>query len=245
MASKISVLKRESKSFIDDVHIDGKHAGSIVSFNDSVDIYQFSLHASSIKGAIGDLDASGRTSLYDSIAASINHMANFQSEQEMMSKPAVVITFTDGKENESSNSKSDVQSAIDDIGFYPHNGCWHFIVPVGKKVNKSKLKSLCQNDHGEVVDDADSIHDLGTIFKALLIRVGKLAVEKGMVKKSGNKVEGKAIRKEVDYARIVPLAYILNLDISSSMSNSVLTVLIIQAVSRINYKNLFNIIVSK
>lgn len=220
MASKISVLKRESKSFIDDVHIDGKHAGSIVSFNDSVSVYEFSLRGSSIKGAIGDLDASGRTSLYDSIEASVKHMANFQSEQGMMSKPAVVITFTDGKENESANSKSDVQSAIDDISFYPQNGCWHFIVPVGKKVDKSGLRSLCQGDYGAVVDDADSVHDLGTIFKALLIKVGKLAVEKGMVKKSGNKVEGKAIRKEVDYAKVVPLAYILNLDISSSMSKS-------------------------
>lgn len=220
MAKKIDVLKRESKSFIDDVHIDGKHTGTIVAFNNSVDIYEFSQRSSSIKNAIDDLSASKRTALYDSIEQSIQHMANFQSSQGMMDKPATVITFTDGKENESSSSKRDVQSTIDNINFFPKNGCWHFIVPVGQKVNKSDLRSLCGDKYGAVIDDASSVHELGTIFKALLIRVGKMAIKKGMVAKKGNKVAGKEIRREIDYARVVPLAYILNLDVSNSMSKS-------------------------
>lgn len=219
MAQKIDVLKQESKSFIDDVHIDGKHAGSIVSFDDDVNLYEFSLVGSSIKGAIDDLKASGNTALYDSVDLSVRHMASFQSRQGMMEKPAVVITFTDGKENESSKTKSEVQSTIDRIGFYPRNGCWHFVVPVGSKVNKRNLRSLCTSDYGQVVDDADSVHDLGTVFKALLIKVGKMAVERGMVARKGNKVVKGAIEEEIDYIRVVPLAYILNLDVSYSMAD--------------------------
>lgn len=146
-------------------------------------------------------------------------MANFQSSQGMMSKPATVITFTDGKENESSSSKRDVQSTIDNINFYPENECWHFIVPVGPKVNMSNLRSLCGDKYGAVINDASSVHELGAVFNALLIRVGKMAVKKGIVAKKGDKVAGKEIKKEIDYARVVPLAYILNLDISNSMSN--------------------------
>lgn len=219
---KIEVMREQVTELLDDIHLDRHHAVALTTFDDEVTCYPFTSRGAKVQNQVAGLRAGGQTAAYDAMIASFRRIAEFQTKTKTKNRPAVVLTFTDGKENSSENDEiSDVRTYIRRLGFFEESHCWNFIVGVGDDVSDENLRAICQesrrgNNYGEYISVND-IHDLGETFKRSLTYVGKVAIKKGIITPD-KKIEK---RREVDYARVVPMAYMLNLDISGSMGKKV------------------------
>lgn len=215
MTKKITTMKRRARDFLNEVHCDGRHYGVVNSFDSSCSLGQLTSSSSALKDDVNSLSASGRTALYDSIYHSIGSLANAHYEANRQGIPMAVLTFTDGKENNSSRDVGDVRELIRELNFFPSNNCYFIIAGVGK-ASDSQMKELCRDGYGLYISASD-IDEVFTKFKELLLRL-VLKDERAAVKtrKNGKVVKVKGRKRSVG-ASIKEVDYALNLDCSSSM----------------------------
>ncbi|KPN29275.1 hypothetical protein SY89_03509 [Halolamina pelagica] len=215
MTKKITTMKRRAKGFVDEIHCDGRHYGVVNSFDSSCSLGTLRPSSSSLKSDIRKLSAGGQTALYDSVYHSIGSLAKAHYDADRHGIPMAVLTFTDGKENNSTRGVGDVRKLIRDLEFFPSNNCYFIIAGVGE-ASETQMQELCRDDYGLYISASD-IDEVFSTFKRLLLKL-VLKDERAAVKSRKNgkvvKVEGHkrsvgASIKEVDYA--------LNLDCSGSM----------------------------
>lgn len=215
MARKIDTMKRRAREFIDEVHCDGRHFGVINSFDSSCSLGALQSSSSGLKSDVNGLSAGGQTALYDSIYHSIRSLAKTHYKANRNGIPMAVLTFTDGKENNSSRSAQDVRELIRDLNFFPKNNCYVIVAGVGNASDR-EMETLVTNGHGLYIS-ARNIDEVFDQFKKLLLQL-VLKEQEAAVKtrKGGKVVRVKETERSVG-ASIKEVDYALNLDCSGSM----------------------------
>lgn len=230
---KIDVLLLEARKFIAELHIEETHWGGIHTFNSDVLAWHNgnpNVLDTSKDFLISRLfqipDPSGKTALYDSIIGSLNRLFNVHMSAGRRGIPMMLITFTDGNDEGSKSKISDVRETIKKFNFFPTNNCFMAIVGVGKSVNKDALADICKSDFEHPYgysqfEHTDSINGLYNLFLQIVIKIG---IQKGIIPSNftfqvGNMIMQTSVLQEVaqQVTNVMPIDYILNLDISGSM----------------------------
>lgn len=218
-ASKMAQVKDYSIDFVDTVHRNGTHFGTISHFNTTYSIGTPRTKADDIISDIKSLSPSGRTALYDSIIKSMHTIQKSRVNQNRTGIPALLLTFTDGIENESHADLDEVRTAIKELGFHPKNRCYFAIAGIGD-ASQQELRDICDGGLG-LYTHADD--DIQAAFKLFLIAT--LAVVYGResyaeIREHDKGKSLKAIIREFEGITIGPVEYMLNIDASSSMSKT-------------------------
>jgi|APHM01.1.fsa_nt_gi von Willebrand factor type A domain. len=214
----MDVLQNEMTEFVDTVHEDGRCLGAVTTFNTSVQTNGMSPEATEVKKQLRDTDTGGKTALYDSIIASVSTWQRGRIKAQREHVPALLITVTDGRENASDATLSDVRKAIRKTGFHPKNRCYFAIVGVGD-ASASELRNICEGGHGvyQHVSNMDQIMKL--VLAATLVGVVRRE-QYQEIRKKANEVELRELRRELASVGLRKLDYMLNVDTSGSMSES-------------------------
>jgi hypothetical protein len=215
MTKKITTMKRRAKGFVDEIHRDGRHYRVVNSFDSSCSLGTLRPSSGGLKSDIRRLSPGGRTALCDSVYHSIDPLATAHYDADRHGIPMAVLTFTDGRENNSTRGVRDVRTLISDLEFFPSNNCYFIIAGVGEAPER-QMRELCRDDYGLYISASD-IEEVFSTFKRLLLKL-VLKDERAAVTARENgkvvKVEGR--RRSVG-ASIAAVNYALTLDCSASM----------------------------
>lgn len=217
--SKLSIVKDNSTEFVDTVHKDGLHYGTVASFNEEYDISSLSSRASRVKTNIDALSASGNTALFDSIIDSMLFLRKAQRKYNRSNVPALVLTLTDGKDNRSDASADDVRQAIRDFGFLPRNNCYFAIAGIGD-ASQQQLEDICEGGHGIYTHTDDDIDKAFGLFAASTLAVVRGKQSYTAIRKEGDSLTLAAFRRKYAKLGVRPVDYVLTIDRSKSMSKS-------------------------
>lgn len=217
--SKIKLVKENSLEFVDELHNDGRHFGAVSQFNQSYDVGSPQTNATDVKSDIRSLSTSGRTALYDSIVKSVLTLQHAQVEGERTRMPALLLTFTDGIENESEAELEDVRNAIQKTGFVPQNRCYFAIAGIGD-ASQQELRDICSGGLGIYTHTDDDIEEAFKLFIAATLAVVKGRESYVSIEKNERSRSLKALTREFEGVDILPMEYMLNIDTSSSMSKT-------------------------
>lgn len=217
--SKMDVLQREMCDFVDTVHDDGRCLGAVSTFDTEVSVGEMHQKSSSVESNLGSLSAGGGTALYDSIVAV---MANWQRERieaGRVDTPALLVTVTDGMDNESEGTIDDVREAIADTGFHPKNACYFVLIGVGSDASENELRRICEGGLGmyEHVTHVEEV--LRLVLAATLVGVVKQERYR-KVEEKANELSVTELRRELAAVGLRDLDYTLNVDTSGSMSDA-------------------------
>lgn len=217
--SKMDVLQREMCDFVDTVHEDGRCLGAVSTFDTEVSVGEMRQQSSSVESRVDSLTTGGGTALYDSIIAVMANWQRARIEADRVDTPALLVTVTDGMDNESDGSIDDVREAIAGTGFHPKNACYFVLIGVGGDASEDELRQICADGLGmyEHVSHVEEV--LRLVLAATLV---------GVVRRERyQKVEQKAdelsvteLRRELAAVGLRGLDYTLNVDTSGSMSDS-------------------------
>jgi len=142
-----------------------------------------------------------------------------QVEQERTGVPALLLTFTDGKENKSDADLDEVRTAIKDLGFVPQNRCYFAIAGIGD-ASQQQLKDICKNGLGLYTHTDDDVEEAFKLFLAATIAIVKGRESYAAIRENEQEKSLKALVREFEGVVIGPMEYMLNLDTSGSMSKS-------------------------
>lgn len=152
-SSKMANAKSAASSFIDEMSTASGTAAEVTSFDDTVYSRQpFTSEVSLLKSAVNSLSPSGQTALNDALYWALQRT-------NLRSGSRVVIAFTDGVENASYYSKSDV------IELAKLTGIPVYIIGIGSDVEKADLQSLAVACGGSYFDAATD--DLATVLASI------------------------------------------------------------------------------
>lgn len=154
---KIGNAKAAAHAFIDEITALSTNNAEITSFDDRVYNRQpFTSNAVLLDSAVDALSTDGDTALYDALYWALQRT-------NMRSGSRVVIAFTDGEENSSRYSASDV------IELSRMTGIPVYLVGVGDEVDASSLRSLATSCNGQYFDasTADLAQALQGIYDSI------------------------------------------------------------------------------
>ena len=139
-SNKMESAKNAAKAFIDEITATDGNVAEITSFDDYVyNVQPFTSEKTLLKSAVDSLSPGGETALYDALYWALQRT-------NLKSGSRVVIAFTDGEENASHYSESDV------VELSRMTGIPVYIVGIGDSVNASNLKSLASQCNGAYFD---------------------------------------------------------------------------------------------
>lgn len=216
--SKLSVVKDNSKEFVEELHREGTHLGAVSEFDSSYSVGSARKDPSRVKSDITSLSSGGKTALNDSIIDSMKTLRHAQLSGKAPI-PALLLTFTDGKENRSDHSLSDVRRTIDEIGFKPNNGCYFAIAGIGS-ASQQDLREMCSGGKGLYTHTNDDIDQAFALFLKATLAVVEGRQSYREIKKNESNMSLKKLERKFTSIRVAPLQYMLNIDTSGSMSNS-------------------------
>lgn len=216
--SKISVVKENSEEFVDRLHKKGTHLGAVSHFDSSYSVGTPHHRPGDVKDDIDALGTGGKTALYDSILASMATLRKAQTSGKVPI-PALLLTFTDGKENRSDASLEDVQQKIKEIGFVPQNGCYFAIAGIGN-ASQQELRDICSSGRGLYTHTNDDIKEAFGLFLAATLAVVRGRKSYSAIRKNEQELSLQKLEKEFTGISVVPMQYMLNIDVSGSMSKS-------------------------
>lgn len=217
--SKMKRVKDNSKDFVDDLHKEGRHFGAISHFDNSYSVGKPRKTPREVKSDIGSLSTGGRTALYDSIIKSVLTLQKAQVEGGRTGMPALLLTFTDGIENESDAQLEDVREAIRKAGFLPRNRCYFAIAGVGD-ASQQELRDICKGGLGVYTHTEDDIEEAFKLFIAATLAVVKGRESYAEVKKKAESKSLKVLVRKFEQVEILPMEYMFNIDTSQSMSKT-------------------------
>ncbi len=212
-------VKDNSKDFVDDLHKEGRHFGAISHFDNSYSVGKPRKTPREVKSDIGSLSTGGRTALYDSIIKSVLTLQKAQVEGGRTGMPALLLTFTDGIENESDAQLEDVREAIRKAGFLPRNRCYFAIAGVGD-ASQQELRDICKGGLGVYTHTEDDIEEAFKLFIAATLAVVKGRESYAEVKKKAESKSLKVLVRKFEQVEILPMEYMFNIDTSQSMSKT-------------------------
>ncbi|WP_430504543.1 vWA domain-containing protein [Haloparvum sp. PAK95] len=217
--SKMKRVKDNSKDFVDDLHKEGRHFGAVSHFDNSYSVGKPRKTPREVKSDIGSLSTGGRTALYDSIIKSVLTLQKAQVEGGRTGMPALLLTFTDGIENESDAQLEDVREAIRKAGFLPRNRCYFAIAGVGD-ASQQELRDICKGGLGVYTHTDDDIEEAFKLFIAATLAVVKGRESYAEVKKKAESKSLKVLVRKFEKIDILPMEYMFNIDTSQSMSKT-------------------------
>ena len=153
---KIELAKQVMKEFADTLQYDKGDIMEVISFDSFVrEVHNFSDNSQDIKSSIDTITAGSQTALYDTLFAGTNRSAEQGSAK-------CIIAFTDGGDNRSSTSPSDV---IDNAKRY---SVPIFIIGFGGAgdINDEYLRQIADETGGFYKHISD-LTELGEIYRAI------------------------------------------------------------------------------
>lgn len=217
--SKLKQVQNNSHEFVDTLHHEGRHIGSVSSFDTTYDVGTPRTNPKHVKSDINRLSTGGRTALYDSIIKSILTLQKAQVEGGRTNMPSLLLTFTDGIENESETHLDDVRAIIRKSGFVPQNRCYFAIAGIGD-ASQQQLKDICSGGYGLYTHTDDDIEEAFKLFIAATIAVVKGRQSYARIRKKEKSKSLKMLVREFERIDIFPMEYMLNIDTSGSMSKA-------------------------
>lgn len=154
---KMGNAKAAAHAFIDEITASGTNNAEITSFDDRVYNRQpFTSNAVLLDSAVDALSTDGDTALYDALYWALQRT-------NLKSGSRVVIAFTDGEENTSSYSESDV------VELSRLTGIPVYLVGIGDEVDAASLRSLATSCNGQYYDasTADLAQALQGIYESI------------------------------------------------------------------------------
>lgn len=154
---KIGNAKAAAHAFIDEITALNTNNAEVTSFDDHVYSRQpFTSNAVLLDSAVDSLSTNGDTALYDALYWALQRT-------NLRSGSRVVIAFTDGEENSSRYSESDV------IELSRMTGIPVYLVGIGDEVDASALRSLASSCNGQYFDaaTADLAQALQGIYESI------------------------------------------------------------------------------
>lgn len=216
--SKLSVVKDNSKEFVEELHRENTHLGAVSNFDSSYSVGKARKDPEEVKSDVTSLSSGGKTALNDSIIESMKTLRHAQISGRAPF-PALLLTFTDGKENVSEHTLTDVQDTIDELGFKPDNGCYFAIAGIGS-ASQQDLRKMCSNERGLYTHTDDDIQQAFGLFLKATLAVVKRRQSYREIKKNEENLSLKKLERRFTQIRAIPLQYMLNIDTSGSMNNS-------------------------
>lgn len=212
-------VKENSQEFVDKLHDDGRHFGAVSEFDDTYSVGDPRKTSSRVKRDLDSLSTGGGTALYDSIIKSVLTIQHARVEENRTAMPALLLTFTDGKENRSEHNLQDVRSAIRKAGFTPRNRCYFAIAGIGD-ASQQELKDICEGGLGVYTHTDDDIEEAFKLFIAATLAVVKGRQSYAELRKNEQSKSLKVLIREFEGVEIMPMEYMLNVDTSGSMSKT-------------------------
>lgn len=155
--SKMENAQSAAHAFVKEIASTSSNNAEITSFDNKVYNRQpFTNSKQLLDSAIDALDTNGDTALYDALYWALQRT-------NLKSGSRVVIAFTDGEENQSTYSESDV------IELSRLTGIPVYLVGIGDEVDSGKLTSLASSCNGQYYDaaTADLAQALQSIYEAI------------------------------------------------------------------------------
>lgn len=152
-SGKMENAKSAARSFISEITSSGTNYAEITSFDDDVyNVQPFTNDAALLNSAVESLRPTGDTALYDALYWAVQRT-------NMKTGSRVVIAFTDGMENDSVYTRSDVEeiSRLTGIPVY--------LVGIGDNIDYSELQSLATSCNGQYYDASTS--DLASALQSI------------------------------------------------------------------------------
>lgn len=156
-SGKMENAQSAARAFIDEITSSGTNYAEITSFDDDVyNVQPFTTDAALLTSAVNSLRPNGDTALYDALYWAVQRT-------NMKSGSRVVIAFTDGMENDSVYTRSDVEeiSRLTGIPVY--------LVGIGDNVDSAELSSLAASCNGQYYDasTSDLAQALQSIYESI------------------------------------------------------------------------------
>ncbi|WP_135826458.1 vWA domain-containing protein [Halorussus ruber] len=218
-SSKMKLVKENSTSFVEKLHKEGRHFGAVSHFDNSYDVGTPRKRANEVTTDIESLSSGGGTALYDSIIKSVLTLKHAQAKGRRSRMPALLLTFTDGKENESEADLEDVRQVIRETGFTPRNRCYFAIAGIGDASQK-ELRNICSDGLGVYTHTDDDIEEAFKLFIAATLAVVKGRESYASMERNERSQSLKVLVRKFERLDILPMEYMLNIDASGSMSNT-------------------------
>lgn len=155
--SKMMNAKQAANVFVGEITKNDSNSTEITAFDSYVyNVQPFTTDSVLLSSAIDSLLPQGQTALYDALYWSIQRT-------NLKSGSRVVIAFTDGAENASYYSKSDV------IELSNMTGIPVYVIGIGDEIERSDLTELASSCNGQYFDAAtdDLAHTLESIYSSI------------------------------------------------------------------------------
>jgi Mg-chelatase subunit ChlD len=213
----MAIVKDNSKEFVGKLHKEGTHLGAISEFDDGYTVGTPRKQPGTVKSDIRNLSAGGGTALYDSIIESMERLRSAQVTGNIP-LPALLLTFTDGKENRSDASRQELKNTIESLGFKPHNHCYFAIAGIGS-ASQSELRDICSDGRGIYTHTDDDIEEAFALFLKATIAVVEGRESYAEIRRNEDRLSLRELRRRFKKISVIPLQYMLNIDTSGSMDN--------------------------
>jgi Mg-chelatase subunit ChlD len=217
--SKMEQVKQNATDFVDALHIEGTHFGAVSQFDSSYTVGQPRSDPGRVTSDISALSTGGQTALYDSIITSMATLQKAQVDGERTAMPALLLTLTDGKENESDATLEEVREAIAKLGFVPQNRCYFAIAGIGD-ASQQELRDICDGGRGIYTHTDDDIDAAFALFVAATVAVVRGRESYQSIQKNEQQLSVTQLEREFKAIGAMPMEYMLNIDTSGSMSNT-------------------------
>ncbi len=179
MTESIDSLKLSAVDFIDEIMTKMPESKiGIVSFSDSVNVLQTTNNKDSVVNYIENLQASGSiTYLYRSMLKGIDMLQNAEA------KSKVLVTFTDGYDNETIFSKDSVITKLnEDVSDFIKIQSYVIGFESDIDINREVLKSLCVRGFALFPTTAQELKDFFNYFSKVVSTVYNITYKRNSVK---------------------------------------------------------------
>lgn len=149
MSNDINTCKRIALNFIENIDFNIGDTVETIEFNDVCKINNyFTANKQSLINSINGMETDGQTALYDSLIMALK-------ETNKNDGAKCIIAFTDGLDNRSKSKYNDVIQLSKNLGIPI------YIIGLGKEVDTTVLKEICDKTEGEFIsiDNIDKLND--------------------------------------------------------------------------------------
>lgn len=207
MKKLMLITKNIANDFLNKIDFSSGDRVELIEFNNSSKIRTyFTNNKQSLVNSVNGMEAAGMTAFYDALIKGLN-----ETNKETGAK--CIIAFTDGIDNESSNTSDNVINLATklEIPIY--------IIGLGDLSNHKELNDIAINTNGKFIN-IENINELNDVYSEILNRTRKQYVLKYQDKEDGNinrniKLSIKSRKFYSDYNEVFnikPLEYRVNIE---------------------------------
>ena len=185
MDTKISSVKTSAVNFLNNIDFDAGDKVEFIEFNDTSKINNyFTSNKQSLVNSVNSIRTNGQTALYDTLITALY-------ETNLQDGAKCIIAFTDGLDNKSIKTSSEVINLSNQLGIPI------YIIGLGEDIGIDSLKDISNKTDGEFININD-IYELEKIYNDILRKTKKQYVLKYNLNEDTGNIIDRSIKLSIE-----------------------------------------------